>query len=60
MRAKLPHPANVTIALKLSKLTAKFLLVEANRAGRTRSGQARYLIERALTEQTTGGDDARA
>lgn len=59
MRVKIDNPATTTIAVKVSRKTARRLLIEANRNCRTRSGEARHLIEQALTVRD-GGDRASA
>ena len=59
MRAKVEHPATKTIAVKVPRETARKLLIEANKNCRTRSGEARHLVERALN-QDGGNDHARA
>lgn len=57
MRVKVDNPATTTIAVKVPRETARRLLIEANKNCRTRSGEARHLIERALDQD--GGDDGR-
>ena len=54
MRERVVNPATTTIAVKVPRETARRLLVEANRNCRTRSGEARHLIEQALTEREGG------
>ncbi|MDP3720033.1 MAG: hypothetical protein Q8T13_19905 [Acidobacteriota bacterium] len=55
MRVKVDNPATTTIAVKVPRELARKLLIEANKNCRTRSGEARHLIERALNQG--GGDD---